>query len=89
MSIAWWDENRRTLQTPTNWVSKCKHWVLGFEKQASFMFTTWKAFETQFISQEKLKQPFAKQQTVQSRALACTSAYAKLIQKGHQKVFLS
>ena len=34
MSIAWWDENRRILQTPTNWVSKHKNQDLSFEKQA-------------------------------------------------------
>ena len=29
MSIAWWDENRRLLETRTNWVSKCniESWV--------------------------------------------------------------
>ena len=45
MSIAWWDEHRRILQTPTNWVSKRKNQDLSFEKQAFFIFTTWKDFE--------------------------------------------
>ena len=45
MSIAGWDEHRRILQTPTNWVSKHKNQDLSFEKQAFFIFTTWKDFE--------------------------------------------
>ena len=53
MSIAWWDENRRILQTTTNWVLEHKHWVLSFEKQAFFIFTTWMDYETQFMSHEK------------------------------------
>ena len=88
MSTAWWNENRRILQTPTNWVSKCKHWVFNFEKQAFFVFTTWTDFETRFISQQKYKQTFAKQQMIKPRALVCTSAYAKLIKRNNERFFI-
>ena len=84
MSIAWWDEHRRILQTPTNWVSKRKHWVLSFEKQAFFIFTTWKDFE-------RILKGFwdtQKQQTVQSTALACTSAFANLIKRATERFFI-
>ena len=81
MSIAWWDEHRRILQTPTNWISKRKNRDLSFEKQAFFIFTTWKDFE-------RIKWDTQKQQRVQSRALACTSAYANFIKRATERFFI-
>ena len=87
MSIAWWDENRRILQTPTDWVSKRKHWVLSFEKQAFFIFITWTDFETRFISQEKENQPFTKTTNGTAKSTRTYKCICKVHKMGPPKVF--
>ena len=87
-SIAWWDEHRRILQTPTNWVSKCKNRDLSFEKKALFfLYSPLERILRHDLFLKKNENHLQKQQTVEPRALACTSAYAKLIKKGHRKVY--
>ena len=68
------------MNTEEYWISKRKNRDLSFEKQAFFIFTTWKDFERILRH--------AKQQTVQSRALACTSAYANLIKRATERFFI-
>ena len=87
MSIAWWDENRRILQIPTDWVSKCKHWVLSFEKQAFFIFITWTDFETRFIPQEKENQPFTKTTNGTAKSTRMYKCICKVNKKEQRKVF--
>ena len=80
MSIAWWDETIKILQTTTNWVliSRNKHFLhLPLE---------WILRHDLFLKKNKNNHSQT-QQTVKPRALACTCAYAKLIKKDHQKVF--
>ena len=87
MNIAWWDENRRILQTPTDWVSKRKHWVLSFEKQAFFIFITWTDFETRFIPQEKENQPFTKTTNGTAKSTRMYKCICKVHKMGPPKVF--
>ena len=85
--MPWWDENRRTLQTTTNWVLKRKHWVLSFEKQAFFIFITWTDFETRFISQEKGNQPFTKTTNGTAKSTHIYKCICKVHKMGPPKVF--
>ena len=86
MSIAWWDENRRILQTPTDWVSKRKHWV---SRNKHFLYLLLERIlrHDLFLKKKKINHS-QKQQTVQPRALVCTSAYAKFIKWGHRRFFI-
>ena len=86
MSIAWWDENRRILQTPTDWVSKRKHWV---SRNKHFLYLLLERIlrHDLFLKKKKINHS-QKQQTVQPRALVCTSAYAKFIKWGHWRFFI-
>ena len=86
MSIAWRDENRRILQTTTNWVLEHKHWVLSFEKQAFFIFTTWMDYETQFMSHEKWK-PFAKTTNGKAKSTCLYKCICKVNKKRTNKRF--
>ena len=84
MSIAWRDENRRILQTTTNWVLEHKHWV---SRNKHFLYLPLEWIMRHNLCLMKNKNHSQKWQTVKPRALACTSAYAKLIKKDQQKVF--
>ena len=80
MSIAWWDETRKILETTTNWVlsSRNKHFLhLPLE---------WILRHDLFLKKNKNNHSQT-QQTAKPRALACTCPYAKLIKKDHRKVF--
>ena len=80
MSIAWWDETRKILETTTNWVlsSRNKHFLhLPLE---------WILRHDLFLKKNKNNHSQT-QQMAKPRALACTCPYAKLIKKDHRKVF--
>ena len=86
ISIAWWDENRRILQTPTNWVSKRKYWVEFWETSIFYIHHLKGFWDTIYFSR-KINTTICKTANGTVKSTCMYKCICIVNKKDHRKVF--